>query len=222
MPSTWPLHGRVNATWRILPGNEWELQSLAQAYIAGYRAYGEPDLAPLLGVLDEQVRQAEAAGRDDLVIYMLVLEALARQAMGQMDQAMNLLERALALAATRWLCHDLCMSRGAHGGAAPGGGSAEDFKRVRGSAAGGFQHRHAGCSFLPELDPSQSSLLEPLSKRELEVLRLLASSLTGPQIADELFISLGTFQTHTKSIYGKLGVHNRIEAIERARDLKLV
>jgi LuxR family maltose regulon positive regulatory protein len=70
--------------------------------------------------------------------------------------------------------------------------------------------------------PSQTSLLEPLSKRELEVLRLLASSLTGPQIADELFISLGTFQTHTKSIYSKLGVHSRIEAIERARDLQLV
>ena len=57
--------------------NEWELQSLAQAHIAGYRAYGEPDLAPLLGVLGEQLRLAEAADRDDLVIYMLVLEALA-------------------------------------------------------------------------------------------------------------------------------------------------
>ena len=50
----------------------------------------------------------------------------------------------------------------------------------------------------------------------------MSSSLTGPQIADELFISLGTFQTHTKNIYSKLGVHNRIEAIERARALKLI
>ncbi|HUT20707.1 MAG TPA: helix-turn-helix transcriptional regulator, partial [Anaerolineae bacterium] len=80
-------------------GNEWELQSLAQVYIAGHRAYGEPDLAPLLGILDEQLRRAEAANRADQAIYMLVIEVLARQAMGQMDQAMNLLERALALAA---------------------------------------------------------------------------------------------------------------------------
>jgi LuxR family transcriptional regulator, maltose regulon positive regulatory protein len=69
---------------------------------------------------------------------------------------------------------------------------------------------------------SKIILPEPISKRELEVLRLLASSLSGPQIADELFISLGTFQTHTKSIYGKLGVHNRLEAIERAKVLKLL
>jgi len=69
---------------------------------------------------------------------------------------------------------------------------------------------------------TQAVLLEPLSNRELEVLHLLTSSLTGPQIADELFISLGTFQTHTKRIYSKLGVHNRLEAIERARDLKLL
>jgi len=73
-----------------------------------------------------------------------------------------------------------------------------------------------------DMHPAQAALLEPLSKRELDVLRLLASSLTGPQIADELFISLGTFQTHTKSIYSKLGVHNRIEALDRARELKLV
>jgi hypothetical protein len=77
--------------------NEWELQSLAQAYIAGYRAYGEPSLALLLGVLSEQLWQAEAAKRDDRMIYMLVLEALARQALGQLDQAMNSLGRALAL-----------------------------------------------------------------------------------------------------------------------------
>ena len=81
-----------------------------------------------------------------------------------------------------------------------------------------------GRSVQPRVDmhPAQAALLEPLSKRELDVLRLLASSLTGPQIADELFISLGTFQTHTKSIYGKLGVHNRLEAIQRSRELKLV
>ena len=76
--------------------------------------------------------------------------------------------------------------------------------------------------FPSETLPSETWLPEQLSKRELEVLKLLASSLSGPQIADELYISLGTFQTHTKNIYGKLGVHNRLEAVERARDLKLM
>ena len=207
--------------------NEWELQSLAQAYIAGYRADGEPDLAPLLGILDEQVQQAEAAGRDDLIIYMLILEALARQAMGQMDQAINLLERALALAST----HGFVMSFVSHGSPMEAllreAVRARDFQRVYDPTAGGFQHRQARATPCR----SASSRTRPLTscsagtikqRRELEVLRLLASSLSGPQIADELFISLGTFQAHTKSIYGKLGVHNRIEAIQRARDLKLI
>ena len=201
--------------------NEWELQSLAQAIIAGYRAYGLPDLAPLLGFLGEQLRQAEAANRDDRMIYMLVLEVLARQAVGQMDQAMNLLERALALAATHgfamtFLCHGAPMEALLQEAVRRRISPAYAGRLLAASGRGTSAGIHAGAL------PSPTSLPEPLSKRELEVLRLLTSSLTGPQIADELFISLGTFQAHTKSIYGKLGVHNRIEAIERARDLKLM
>jgi LuxR family maltose regulon positive regulatory protein len=200
--------------------NEWELQSLAQAYIAGYRAYGEPDLVPLLRVLDEQLRKAMAADRDDLQIYMLVLEALARQAMGQMDQAMNVLERGLALAST----HGFIMTFICFG--TPMEALLQEALK-RGISIAYANQLLEACSkglprsFLAETHPSQASLVEPLSKRELEVLRLLDSSLSGPQIADELFISLGTFQTHTKNIYSKLGVHNRFEAVERARDHKL-
>ena len=201
--------------------NEWELQSLAQAYIAGYRAYGEPNLAPLLDVLSEQLRLAEAAKRDDLVIYMLVLEALARQALGQVDQAINSLGRALALGATR----EFTMTFVCQG--APMEALLREAERQVISPAyvdrllEVFNRRMP--RWIPsETYPSKIFLPEPLSKRELEVLRLLGSSLSGPQIADELFISLGTFQTHTKSIYGKLGVHNRLEAIEQARVLKLL
>ena len=203
--------------------NEWELQSLAQAYIAGYRAYGEPDLAPLLGVLGEQLRLAEAADRDDLVIYMLVLEALARQALGQMDQAMNSLARALATRCSPWLCHDLCVSRGANGGAAPGGRQREGFQRAyveRLLAA--FSQRQCPSGFLPTLVPCKLLCLNRSASASWRCSAFWPAASAGPQIADELFISLGTFQTHTKSIYGKLGVHNRIEAIERARDLKLI
>jgi len=201
--------------------NEWELESLARAYIAGYRLYGEPELAPLLGLLSEQLRLAEAADREDRMIYILVLEALARQAMGQMDQAMNLLERALAFAATRgfvmtFLCHGLPMEALLREAAARGVSSVYANRLLAAFSTG------RSARPLADTIPQQAALLEPLSKRELEVLRLLGSSLSGPQIANELFISLGTFQTHTKSIYGKLNVHNRLEAIERAKVLKLL
>ena len=62
---------------------------------------------------------------------------------------------------------------------------------------------------------------EPLSKREMEVLQLLKTELTGPEIAREMFISLNTVRFHTKNIYGKLGVNSRLAAVHRAEELGL-
>jgi DNA-binding CsgD family transcriptional regulator len=65
-------------------------------------------------------------------------------------------------------------------------------------------------------------LAEPLSDREMEVLRLLASGLTNREIAGNLFIAVGTVKNHTNGIYRKLGVHNRAGALGRARELNLL
>jgi LuxR family maltose regulon positive regulatory protein len=70
--------------------------------------------------------------------------------------------------------------------------------------------------------PIDQALIEPLSERELEVLRLLASDLDGPDIASELVVSLHTVRSHTKSIYAKLGVNNRRAAVSRAAELDLL
>jgi LuxR family maltose regulon positive regulatory protein len=67
-----------------------------------------------------------------------------------------------------------------------------------------------------------SHLAEPLSKRELEVLHLVAAGLSNREIAQNLVISLGTAKTHIHNIYGKLDVSNRAQAISRARDFELV
>jgi LuxR family maltose regulon positive regulatory protein len=68
----------------------------------------------------------------------------------------------------------------------------------------------------------KSDMIEPLSEREFEVLRLLGTELNGPEIARELIVSLNTMRTHTKSIYNKLGVNNRRMAIRRAEELGLL
>jgi ATP/maltotriose-dependent transcriptional regulator MalT len=65
-------------------------------------------------------------------------------------------------------------------------------------------------------------LVEPLSERELEVLTLLASGRSNKEIARELFVAVGTVKTHTNNIYRKLGTRNRVEALARARSLKLL
>ena len=65
-------------------------------------------------------------------------------------------------------------------------------------------------------------LPDPLSEREIEVLGLLASELTGPEIARHLFISLNTLRTHTKRIFTKLDVTNRSAAVRRGRELNLI
>ena len=65
-------------------------------------------------------------------------------------------------------------------------------------------------------------LVEPLSGREIQVLRLLATDLDGPAIARELVVSLSTIRSHTKAIYAKLGVTSRRAAVRRAEELNLL
>ena len=69
---------------------------------------------------------------------------------------------------------------------------------------------------------SHSELIEPLSDRELEVLRLFAEGLTNREIASQLFLALNTVKTHAGNIYGKLNVHSRTQAIARAQALGLL
>ena len=89
------------------------------------------------------------------------------------------------------------------------------------------QKRSAGESPLRLAEPRSSSpasqpLIEPLSQRELDVLRLFKTELSGPEIARELVIALSTVRTHTKSIYTKLNVNNRRAAVKRAAELDLI
>ena len=67
-----------------------------------------------------------------------------------------------------------------------------------------------------------SGLVEPLSEREIDVLRLLDTHLTSTEIAEELIISVNTVRSHIKNIYGKLNVHRRLDAVHRAHDLGLL
>jgi len=71
-------------------------------------------------------------------------------------------------------------------------------------------------------NPPPAALVEALTGRELDVLRLLCAGLTSGEIAVELYLSVHTVRTHIKNIYGKLGASRRLEAVQRAAALKLI
>jgi LuxR family maltose regulon positive regulatory protein len=89
-------------------------------------------------------------------------------------------------------------------------------------AAWGVEPPRAAAASPPLPSPAAQPLIEPLSERELDVLRLFNTELSGPEIAQELVIALSTVRTHTKSIYRKLDVTNRRAAVKRATELNLI
>jgi DNA-binding CsgD family transcriptional regulator len=112
--------------------------------------------------------------------------------------------------------------------------AAEDFERAadlvelaiptlrRGIAPSYVRRLLAALNKSEDSTPANQALIEPLSERELEVIRLLGTDLDGPDSARELVVSLNTVRTHTKSIYAKLGVNNRRAAVRRAQELDLM
>ncbi len=77
-------------------------------------------------------------------------------------------------------------------------------------------------TYKPRPIPLMDGLVEPLSERELDVLRHLDGPLSTPEIAETLVVSANTVRTHIKSIYGKLGAHGRSAAVRRARELLIL
>jgi LuxR family maltose regulon positive regulatory protein len=95
-------------------------------------------------------------------------------------------------------------------------------------AAFGNEQANAGEALIAEQSKIENpkskiqNLVEPLSQRELELLRLFQTELSGPEIAQELVVALSTIRTHTKSIYSKLNVNSRRAAVKRAVELGLI
>jgi LuxR family maltose regulon positive regulatory protein len=148
------------------------------------------------------------------LVQAFLLEAIARDALGDEDAADRAVERALDQAepdgALLWFL------------LYPVPDILERHTRHRTSHAAliaGIQSQLAGRK--PALTGPRP-LLEPLSNSELRVLRYLPTNLTAPEIARELYISLNTVKSHMRNLYAKLGAHRRIEAVERGRALGLL
>ncbi|HZB96286.1 MAG TPA: LuxR C-terminal-related transcriptional regulator [Herpetosiphonaceae bacterium] len=172
-----------------------------------------------VALLDRLLRAAEDGGRTGSVIEILVLQALAQHQHGRTPAALASLERALTLAEPEGYVR-IFVDEG------PGMAELLNAAVKKGIAPDYVRHLLARIG-RPELRAaSQQGFFqiqaESLSERELDVLRLLASDLDGPDIARELTVSLSTMRTHTRSIFNKLGVSSRRAAVRRAEELRLL
>jgi len=159
---------------------------------------------------------AEEGSRAGSILEILVVDALARHAAGDLDGALRSLDRATGLAEPDGDVR-LFLDEGPE--------MTSLLKAaVKRRQAPAYLHRllENAAGSAPGGASGNRGLIEPLSERELEVLRLLRSELDGPEMARELVVSLNTLRTHTKNIYAKLGVTNRRAAVRRATELDLL
>ena len=195
---------------------EFEHITLARALVAEYRSQrAERSGDQAIALLGRLLHAAEEGNRAGNVIEILVLLAVAHQTRGEDAAALAALERALALAEPEGYVRiflDEGPPMAALLQAAAERGIATRYVRLLLSALGETE----------AISTATAGLIEPLSDRELDVLRLLATDLGGPGIASELYVSLNTLRTHTRNIYAKLGVNNRRAAVRRARELDLL
>ncbi len=202
--------------------SEFDHLTLVRLLIAGHRAHPDPgaivQAVHLLGRLHEA---AKTSGRAGSLVEIRMLQALAQDAQGHRSQALQYLAQAWAQAPEPDGYARLFLDEGT-----PMVGLLRDAEHQ--GVAGDHPRRLLSLSAARDGDAAGAAqhLVPPspdqLSERELQVLGLLDSELSGPQIARELFISHNTLRTHTKHIYTKLEVTTRRAAVRRAHERGLI
>ncbi len=186
-------------------------------YLAlGRMLIAQGDNASAMALLARLQDSAEKTGRIGSLIEIMLLNALALLAAGNVSQALNTLEEALSLAEPEGYMR-VFLDEGA-----------PMAKLLRHAGSKGIAPKYVA-RILAEFDKMtgyapipQQPLIEPLSERELEVLRLVAAGKSNQEIAAQLVLSAGTVKSHLSHIFGKLSVGSRTQCVMRARELKLL
>ncbi len=197
--------------------HEFEHATLARVLLAqGVQERADDHIRAAIDLTERLLVAAEAGGRHGSAIDILIAQALARQADHDEAGATAALGRALAIAEPEGYVRafldegppmSMLLKLAAKDRRAP-----SYVRRLLATASVADRIEAA----VPQ------PLIEPLSERELGVLRFLATDLDGPDIARALSISVATVRTHTRTIYSKLGVNNRRAAVRRADELGLL
>lgn len=201
----------------LLREGDWEAaaEQIASHELPLYKARictARKEWTAALAVLKPLRQKMEEAGWEDERLSALIVEALIHHAAGEMKLAFERLRDALAMAE-------------------PGGfvrifvDEGEPMKRLLSAAyERAIKRRYVAkllAAFQPAI-PMAQPLIEPLSERELEVLRLVAQGLSNQEIGERLFLALSSVKGHNRNIFDKLHVNRRTEAVARARELGLL
>jgi LuxR family maltose regulon positive regulatory protein len=226
----WVLARALSADDEITYLNEFEHLTLARVRMVEYQnSHNEHSILDAIRLLECLLKVAEGQNRMGNVIEILVVQALAYQTQGNLSSALVSIERALFLAQPEGYVR-IFVDEGE-----PMRSLISEFRSQIERQSGGYGHQLSGylnkllAAFTrsveltpPKTGGQKSAMIEPLSQRELEVLRLISLGLSNREIGERLFLALSTIKGHTRIIFDKLQVQNRTEAVARARDLGLL
>lgn len=221
LPKLAALKGRVSLregdirTAAQLAQEQKDPIGLARVHIA------REDPSAALQVLAPYRRQAEEYGWKDEILRTIILEAIVQKELGEEERGVQLISAALDMGEGGGMLRTFIdqgdpVYRLVSSASAQGHASNYSDKLLRAFKADKQVRDRAS------VRPANRSLIEPLSQREFEVLELIARGLTNREIGEALYIALDTVKGYNRSIYSKLGVQRRTEAVARARELGLL
>jgi LuxR family transcriptional regulator, maltose regulon positive regulatory protein len=187
-----------------------------------------------MGLLERLLKAAEERGGKASVIEILILQAIAYHAQGDLPAALSLLQHALALAEPEGYVR-IFLDEGSNMMQLLREAAAREIMPRQGlpnytdKLLAAFEAEKQNSEDKPDLPPAipkghrdGEPLIEPLSQRELKILQLIAQGLSNREIGERLFLALDTVKGHNRKIFDKLQVQSRTEAIARARALGLL
>jgi LuxR family maltose regulon positive regulatory protein len=222
LAARWMQERQLRIDDELISPRDIEYLTLARVLIAQQR----PDEA--LSLLERLLNQAEREGRMGDALEILVLQVVAQQACGDEEEAMERLSQALSLAEPEGYIR-LFVDEGEPMAQV----LMQMHRRPLANQSGSMQYRERllallGKAYDEDMPHAAVSglgkypLSEPLSQRELEVLRLIIAGYSNREIADQLVIAVSTVKWYINAIYGKLQVESRTRAIARSRELNIV
>jgi LuxR family transcriptional regulator, maltose regulon positive regulatory protein len=230
----WVAQGRLNEAlgWARAQGlsiddelsypREFDHITLARVLLARYQSdRADGSISEAVELLERLLKAAEERGGIGSVIEILVLQAIAYQAQGDLPAALLPLQYALALAEPEGYVRMFLDEGSSMLQLLREASAREIMPDYTGKLLAAFEAEKRKSEDKPDLPPAEP-LIDPLSQRELKILQLIAQGLSNREIGERLFLALDTIKGHNRKIFDKLQVQSRTEAIARARELGLL